>query len=30
MLEKNFEKMGKAYAQTPYNQLKKDKVIPKK
>ena len=30
MLEKSFEKMGKGYAQTLYNQLKKDKVIPKK
>ena len=30
MLEKSFEKMGKGYAQSLYNQLKKDKVIPKK
>jgi len=30
MLEKRFEKMGKGYAQSLYNQLKKDKVIPKK
>jgi len=30
MLEKSFEKMGKGYAQYLYNQLKKDKVIPKK
>jgi hypothetical protein len=30
MLEKSFEKMGKGYAQSLYNQLRKDKVIPKK
>jgi len=30
VLEKNFEKMGKGYAQSLYNQLKKDKVISKK
>jgi len=30
MLEKSFEKMGKGYAQSLYNQLKKDKVISKK
>lgn len=30
MLEKSFEKMGKGYAQSLYNQLKKGKVIPKK
>lgn len=30
MPEKSFEKMGKGYAQSLYNQLKKDKVISKK
>jgi hypothetical protein len=30
MLEKSFEKMGKGYAQSLYNQLRKDKVTPKK
>ena len=30
MLEKSFEKMGKGYAQSLYNQLKRDKVISKK
>ncbi len=29
MLEKSFEKMGKGYAQSLYQQLKKDKVISK-
>jgi hypothetical protein len=30
MLEKSFEKMGKGYAQSLYNQLKRDKGISKK
>jgi hypothetical protein len=30
MLEKSFEKMGKGYAQSLYNQLKRDKAISKK
>jgi hypothetical protein len=30
MLEKSFEKMGKGYAQSLFNQLKKNKVISKK
>lgn len=30
IMEKGFGKMGKSYAKTLYNQLKKDKVIPKK
>lgn len=29
MLEKSLEKMGKGYAQSLYQQLKKDKVISK-